>query len=120
MQVATLSYQYNPKDQFSTHSKSKHPSRHVLTTVINPATKKPRKQDNLTTKYNQPLPPIKSTTKTKNSISIHGNGLQGAALQDSSLPSFHQASRSHSRHSNRSDPLGGRSQTVRLDLLLFH
>jgi hypothetical protein len=120
MQVATLSYQYNPKDNFHSDSKSKFQHRHILTTIKNPP-KKPKQQRtilaDLSTNSNVPLSQIKTaTSKRPSSIRIKGSGLQSSKFIETSISSFHQPSRSRSRQSDKSDILGPRSQSVCLYL----
>jgi len=115
MQVATLNYRYNPKDNFHSNSKSKFQHRHILTTIKNPP-KKPKQQRSiladLSTNSNAPVPSIKTTSKRPSSIRIKGSGLQSSKFTETSISSFHQLSRSRSRQSDKSDIPGTISQSV--------
>jgi hypothetical protein len=115
MQIATLNYQYNPKDSFHSNSKTKFQHRHILTTVTNPKKKPKQRQSflpNVSTNSNASLPPLKSTGKRPNSIRIKGSGILSSKFNDTSTYSFHQLSRSHSRQSDKSDIAGTRSRSV--------
>jgi hypothetical protein len=115
MQIATLNYQYNPKEKFHSDSKSKYQHRHILTTITNP-TKKSKQQrsflPDLTTNSHAVLPPIKTTNKRPSSIRIKGSGLQSSKLNEASISAVHPSSRSRSRQSDKTDILGTRSRSV--------
>lgn len=114
MQVATLSYQYKPKENFHNKSKSNVHQRILLANVK--ISRKKSQHDrsfssDQSANSNRTLPAI----KPKNSIHIHGNGLQQARkLNDVSISSFN---RSRSRQSNKSTNLGLTSRTVCRDKL---
>ena len=119
MQIATLNYQYNPKDNFHSNSKSKFRLRHIVATIKSPEkTSKQRRSfaTNFSTNSNASLPLIKATSKRPNSIRIKGNGIISSKFNDSSTYSFHQLPRSNSRQSNKSDVSGTRSRSVCIDL----
>lgn len=115
MQVATLSYHYNPKENFHSASKSKFQHRHILTTIKNPEKKSKQQQSflsNPSKNLNAPLSPIKTTNKRPSSIRIKGSGLQSSKFNDVSIASFQQSVRSRSRQSDKSDIQGTRSRSV--------
>jgi hypothetical protein len=119
MQIATLNYHYNPKNNFHSNSKSKFQLRHIVTTIKSPE-KKPKQrrayEPNISINSNASLPLIKATSKRPNSIRIKGNGIISSKFNDSSTYSFHQLPRSNSRQSNKSDVSGTRSRSVCIDL----
>lgn len=115
MQIATLSYQYNPKENANGNTRARLRHRQVLTTITSPPKKnKPRQSlfSDLSTYSSVPLPPIKKSGKRPSSIRIKGSGLSSAKLGDTSIYSFHHQSRSHSRQSNRTERSHARSRSV--------
>ncbi|CAF3201971.1 unnamed protein product [Rotaria socialis] len=113
MQIATLSYQYDPKDNSSSGSRAKLQHRQVLTTITNPQQQqKPRRSlfSDLSGNSNVPLPPIKKTVKRPNSIRIKGSSIS-SKVADTSVYSCQHQPRAHSRQSNISE-LSRRSRSV--------
>jgi hypothetical protein len=115
MQIATLSYQYDPKENVNGDSRAKLRHRQVLTTISNPQ-KKPKQRrsllSDLSTRSNVPLPPITKSGKRPNSIRIKGNSLTSSKIGDTSAYSFKQPLRSRSRQSDKSEISGARSKSV--------
>jgi hypothetical protein len=119
MQIATLNYQYGPKDKYSSDSKSKAQHRHILTTFTSPQKKSKQQrtfQPDVSLMSSNSLPPIQKSGKRPNSIRVNGSGLQSSKANDKFQSSLRQPSRARSRHSNRSDLQRTRSQSVCLDL----
>lgn len=112
MQIATLSYQYDPKDSGNGNSRAKLHQRQILTTIVNP-TKKSKPRRSLFSEFTHssgPLPPIKQNTRRRNSIHIKGSSIS-SKIPDTSAYSLRNQSRSQSRQSNRSN-VSGRSRSV--------
>ena len=119
MQIATLSYQYGPKDHRPNDSRGKYQRRQILTTVNNPSKKiKPQRTflPDISTNSTHSLPAINKPSKRPSSIRIKGNGLQSSKLNETSTSSFQQPSRSRSRQSEKSDVAATRSRSVRSSL----
>lgn len=118
MQIATLNYQYKPKENVNGDSRAKLCHRHVLTTITN-TQKKPKQRQSLHSKLNGhfggALPPIKNGSR-RNSMRIKGSSLASLLkIGDTSAYSFHHQSRSQSRQSNNSENLDGRNRSVCLE-----
>lgn len=115
MQIATLSYRYKPNEKGNADNRAKLLHRQILTTVTSPTKKiKQRRsvRSDLTGQSNGQLPPINQRVPRRTSIRIQGSSLPSSKLGDTSAFSFHHQSRSHSRLSNKSDQLDGRSRSV--------
>ncbi|CAF2597731.1 unnamed protein product [Rotaria sp. Silwood2] len=114
MQIATLNYRYNPKENVNGDSRTKLRHRQILTTITNPQKKHKRRSlfSDLSTHSNVPLPPIKTKGKRPSSIRIKGSSITSSKLGDTSAYSVPHQSRSHSRQSNRSNISGARSRSV--------
>ncbi|CAF3833004.1 unnamed protein product [Rotaria sp. Silwood1] len=115
MQIATLSYQSNPKENFHIDSRLAFQHRHVLTTITNSSKKQKQRRSLLsaiTVNSNHHLPPIKTNQKQSGSICIKGNGLPSSKLNDTLTSSFHQPSRSRSQQSDINDLSRIRSRSV--------
>ena len=113
MQIATLSYRPNPKENFNSNTKSKLLHRHTFTTRKNLPKQRQYFLSDLRTNSRTRLPPIKTNGKRPSSIRVTGNGLTSSfKVNDLSTHSFNQPSRSRSRQSDKSDTLGGRSRSV--------
>jgi len=112
MQIATLSYQYNPKENGDGRAKL---HRRVLTTIINPH-KKPKQRQSLYSKLSinstDPLPPIINNGQRRSSIRVKGSSLPSSKLGETFPNSFSHQSRSQSRQSNKSENLNRRSRSV--------
>jgi hypothetical protein len=118
MQIATLSYQYDPKENVNGDSRAKLRNRRILTTLANPQKKSKQRQSlfsDLSIHSNVPLPPIARNGKRPSSIRIKGSSLPSSKLGESSANLFNHQSRSHSRQSNKSDISGVRSRSVCLE-----
>ncbi|CAF0906278.1 unnamed protein product [Rotaria sp. Silwood1] len=105
MQIATLNYQYNPKENVNGGSRTKLHQRQILSTITNPPKKNKQRRSlfsDLSIHSNVPLPPIKTNGKRPSSIRIKGSSLTSSKLGDTSIYSIPHRSRSHSRQSNRS------------------
>ena len=119
MQIATLNYQYGPKDKYSSDSKSKVQHRHILTTFTGPQKKSKQQrtfQPDVSVTSNNSLPPIHKRGKRSNSMRVNGSGLQSSKANEKFQASLRQPSRARSRHSNKSDLPRARSGSVCLDL----
>jgi hypothetical protein len=91
MQIATLSYQYDPKENVNGDSRAKLRHRRVLTTLTNPQKKYKHRQSflsSLSTNSTIPLPPIARDGKRPSSIRIKGSSLPSSKLGESSAVSF--------------------------------
>jgi hypothetical protein len=115
MQLATLSYQYKPKENINGDSRAKLCHRHLRSTVTN-VEKKPKQRrslySDLTLHSNGQLPPITTSARRRSSMRIRGSSLPSSKLGDLSSHSFHHQSRSHSRLSNSSEHFDTRSRSV--------
>ncbi|CAF0858056.1 unnamed protein product [Rotaria sordida] len=115
MQIATLSYRYNPRENVNGDHQAKLRHRQILTTITNPEKKHKQRRSlftDLSAHSNVPLPPIKTNGKRPSSIRIKGSGIASSKLGDSSAYSLPHQSRSHSRQSNRSILSGARSRSA--------
>jgi len=115
MQIATLSYQFNPKDNVNGDGRAKLHHRRVITTLTNPQKKskqRPSLRSTLSTYSNGPLPPIKNGFQHRDSIRTKGSSLPVSKLGETSAHSFGYRSRSHSRQSNISEHVDTRSRSV--------
>ena len=118
MQIATLSYRYKPKEKGNVDNRAKLFHRQILTTITNPTKKIKQRRSlhsDLTGQTNGQLPPINQAVPRRTSIRIQGSSLPSSKLGDTSAYSFQHQSRAHSRQSNKSDHLDGRSRSVRND-----
>lgn len=120
MQIATLNYHYDSKENLTNNDLrgGRQRQRHVLTNLVQ-SNKKPKQRQSLLSdpslSSSVPLPPIPSNQKRPSSIRIKGNSLTTAAKpSDVSAYAFHpNQSRSRSRHSDHSDTGGSvRSRSV--------
>ncbi|CAF4207822.1 unnamed protein product [Rotaria sordida] len=112
MQIATISYQSNPKENFHNDSRLPFQHRHILTTIKNPEKKQNKTRSvlyNLSINSNNHLPSIKTNQKRS---SIKGNGLTSSKLNNISTVSFRQSSFSRSRQSDINDISRTRSRSI--------
>ncbi len=115
MQIATLSYQYNPKENVNGDSRAKLYHRRVLTTIRNPQKKSKIRQtlySKLSAHSNDALPPIRNSVPRRSSMRVKGSSLPSSKLGETLMNSFYHQSRSQSRQSNKSENLIGRSRSV--------
>ncbi|CAF1547363.1 unnamed protein product [Rotaria sordida] len=112
MQIATISYQSNPKENFHNDSRLPFQHRHILTTIKNPQKKQNQHRSvlsNLSINSNNHLPSIKTNQKRS---SIKGNGLTSSKLNNISTVSFRQSSCSRSQQSDTNDISRTRSRSI--------
>jgi len=121
MQIATLSYQYDPKENLNGDHRAKLRQQRIRTTLTYPQKKQKQRQSlltDITANSLQALPPIAKNGKRPSSIRIKGNSLPSSKLGDSSAFSFNHQSRSHSRLSNKSELSGVKSRSVCLKIYM--
>lgn len=118
MQIATLNYHYDSKENLNNNDvRGRQRHRHVLTSIVQ-SNKKPKQRQSLLSDpsltSSVPLPPIPSHQKRPSSIRIKGNSLTAAKSSELSAYAFHaNQSRSRSRNSDHSDTGGSvRSRSV--------
>ncbi|CAM2701557.1 unnamed protein product [Rotaria socialis] len=115
MQIATLNYPPNPKENLHSDSRSAFHHRQVLTIVTNVEKKQKQRRSflsDLTANSNKRLPPMKTNSNRPSSIRIKGNGFTAPKLHDKSMTSYNQPCRTQSRLSEKNDAIGTRSRSV--------
>ncbi|CAF2836817.1 unnamed protein product [Rotaria sp. Silwood2] len=124
MQVATLSYQSNPKENFHNDPRLTFQHRHILTTITSPQKKQKQRRpplSDVSINSNNHLPSVKIYQKRPGSIYVKGNRLTSSKLNDistvsklndTSTTSFHQPSRARSQVSDINDISRIRSRSV--------
>lgn len=123
MQIATLNYQYDSKENVNADARARHRQRHVLSSIVKPQRKQKQRQSLLSDpslNSNVPLPPIATNGKRPSSIRIKGSSLTAGKMIETTPYSFHQQSRSRSRNSDLNEPAGARSRSVRVWRTHFH
>lgn len=115
MQIATLNYQLNPKENFHCDSRP-------VFNIVGKTSKK-HQRECLSSGNNgnssKPLAPVKTHKKDSTSMHIQGNGLHSSKLTDASTCSFYQGSRSRSRLSDINDIPVARSRSVCTKIILI-
>jgi hypothetical protein len=113
MQIATLNYRYNPRENVNKDNKPKLLHRHLYTTIKNPPKQRQSFLSNLSTNSHAHLPPIKTNGKRPSSIRIKGSGLTSSSKSNNiSTHAFNQPPRSRSQQSDKSEGVGTRSRSV--------
>lgn len=115
MQIATLNYQYKPKENVNGDSRAKLCQRHILTTITS-SQKKVKQRQSLNSDWtihsNGQLPPIIKNGPRRSSIRINGSSVPSSKLGEPSAHSFQRQSRSNSRQSNKSENFDLRNRSV--------
>ncbi|CAF3843740.1 unnamed protein product [Rotaria magnacalcarata] len=115
MQIATINYPPNPKENFQSDPRSAFHDRQVLTIVTNAEKKQKQRRSflsDLTANSNKRLPPMKKNSNRPSSMRIKGNGFTASKLHDKSMTSCNQPRRTQSRLSEKNDAIGTRSRSV--------
>ena len=121
MQIATLNYQYDSKENVNADARARHHQRHVLTSLVKPQRRyKPRQSlhSDPSLHSNPPLPPIPAHGKRPSSIRIQGSSLTANKLIETTPYSFHPQPRSRSRTSEQIETAGARSRSVGAERLI--